>query len=370
MVESYSLLQGNVTATGVAWCLACIGILSNLYVIFQRAKLRKISVRMGPNYSNTAQSTTTTTSRPTKTVTIKLNRVSVFLIKNLAVADVCGSLYLLLMVASDAYYATGPGKPHVHGYLPRVNQTNLWLSSPTCSIARMLLSLSITMSHIITLFIAIDRYITIVYINSRYKIDLNRSKIIMALCWLIGLSISLIITVQSRLHYDRKEIVDDDIFIKLCYVDNFQDTLLNAMVTATIVIMCLSYLIMIALYLAIAHHIRKTRMAVRPIETGSSGEKRILLLVVLITFTSFVAFLPFTIIIILLQNPRIQIHHDVIPICFFLVFANAAFNPIIYSLLSSRLFRRFYKKLCCCPSKGLSQSETTTISKSQNSLIT
>ncbi|EDV21344.1 uncharacterized protein TRIADDRAFT_60281 [Trichoplax adhaerens] len=368
MVETYSLLEDNITAKSVAWCLSCIGILSNLYVILQRAKLRKISVRVGP-YTTQAPASNTHQPRTVKKTTIKLNRVSIFLIKNLAVADLCGSLYLLLVVASDAYYATNKPKLYSMGNNRMPNRTNLWLISPACSVARMLLAVSITMSHIITLFIAIDRYITFVFINSRYKIDLNRSKIIVVLCWLIGISISLIITIRSRFFIDYDGSDSYNIFVNLCYVGSFHDILLKSMVFITIAIMCLSYLIMIALYLAIAHHIRKTRMAVRPVESGSSGEKRILLLVVLITMTSFIAFLPFTVIVILIQDSNMRIHHGIIPICFFLVFANAAFNPIIYSLLSSRLFRRFYRKLGCCHSKGLSHSETTTISKSQNSII-
>lgn len=356
------LLQDNHVARALAWSFGILGILSNIYVLMGKFRRCRRSYsrhkRIAPTY---AVSDTINEA--------KNKRISVFFINNLAVADLLGSLYLLCIASADYHYHLHHSNGrHLHhsnhisnnqsawvksGTTQAIlsagsiavafsNQTisAKWLEDPVCSIARLLITIDSFMSVLITLCIATDRYITIIHHRSRYRITRRRAIIIMAICWLLGITCSVYIVIRSFHTVD--EDVSSGIFRNLCMYGNLNDIPLRIFLFLSIGLWSVSYLLVLILYTKIIYHVRRvTLVKTRRI----TAERYLLVIAVMIAITNLACWLPAILITIfkLLQLSIIysRLFIQLLPIGIFLLAINSAINPLIYSILSNKMCKRW-----------------------------
>ncbi|EDV21345.1 uncharacterized protein TRIADDRAFT_60282 [Trichoplax adhaerens] len=300
------LLEDNQVARGLAWSFGILGIISNIYVFMGKfRRCRRIFSRHKRTAPEYAVNDSTNDS--------KNKRVSVFFINNLAVADLLGSFYLLTIASADYHYHLQySGNQNKYNYhsnqtintkswrckstlsttlAPSVNGNltigAMWLQDPVCSIARLLITIDSFMSVLITFFIAIDRYITIIHHRSLYRITRRRAIIIMAICWLVGIACSTYIVIRSINTADND--TSSGTFRNLCMYGNLNDVPLQIFLFISIGLWSMSYLLVLVLYAKIIYHVRRvTLVKTRRI----TAERYLLVIAVMIAFTNLACWLP------------------------------------------------------------------------------
>ena len=170
---SYSLFQGNDIARIASWLIGILGILGNLFLLIYICKIETITLRSKVNPAATIG----------KSQVHKSSRITDFLVCNLAIADIIGCIYLTIVAAADAYY--GYRYPNIYQVVPSpINATNIWVLNPFCYIARYTFFTSSIASLVITMLIAIDRFIVVLFPYSCARLNLSKCKILMTLVWI------------------------------------------------------------------------------------------------------------------------------------------------------------------------------------------
>ncbi|RDD35842.1 hypothetical protein TrispH2_012167, partial [Trichoplax sp. H2] len=120
-----SFLQNNEAARILAWSIGIAGILCNFAILWYNYKYKLLKINIQNPLANHRQQS----ARKTSTVTNHL-------ICQLAIANLLGSIYLIIIPSADLYY--GYHYPNLYRNPNRKNVTNPWLLSPFCHLSRFL----------------------------------------------------------------------------------------------------------------------------------------------------------------------------------------------------------------------------------------
>ncbi|RDD39022.1 Relaxin receptor 2 [Trichoplax sp. H2] len=170
MIMSYSLFQGNDFARYFCWIFAIIGIFGNAYIIISCCT-KKIS-KIAPKKNSTHQS---------NSISEKSTKVTHLLVCQLAIADLLGCLYLLIIACADIYYSYQ--YPAIYQVHQPKNFTNIWVLSPFCYIAKYCFFTSSIASISITLLITFDRFMAVIFPYSRFRLDKYKCYFIIPTLW-------------------------------------------------------------------------------------------------------------------------------------------------------------------------------------------
>ncbi|RDD39021.1 G-protein coupled receptor GRL101-like protein [Trichoplax sp. H2] len=321
----YSLLQGNEPSRILGWIIGIVGLLANSSLLLYHFK-RKLFKSSKTNHH--------------KIITSKSRSITKFLIRQLALADLLGSLYVIIISSADSYY--GYRYPEIYQIPNPSNQTNIWTLNPLCHIARFCFSTSSVLSIAITLVIAYDRLVAVIFPHSKARLNLFKSRIVISVCWLICCAFGLIPTIRG--------IISAPYFaqsfnwrLNICMYTDIVKIILTIFfrTRAAIYFGCCSSIALI--YVVIIVYVRNKR---RRIASGMNQiERRIFIVMMIITAVNVCSLLPSTIIYGMPYNIR-QLPHVVYAtsITIMFTFSNAAINPFIYIFLSSS--RKRY--IVCC----------------------
>ncbi|RDD47553.1 G-protein coupled receptor GRL101-like protein [Trichoplax sp. H2] len=316
-----SLLQNNPVARILAWTFGIMGILGNLTILWHQHKCKLLKIR-AHNSSNTHQ----------QHATRKTSLVTRYLICNLAIADLLGSIYLIIIASADVYY--GYHYPNVFRNPNRGNVTNPWLLSPFCHLSRFIFFLSSIMSIALTFVIAVDRFIAVIFPYSKFRFDLYRCRIITTACWFIVICYALIPTIRHLIYRITKGFDSNS---NLClYRDVVRKHTFNFIRSRQIIYFILTGAI-IVLYNAIIIYVKLKSSNMR--SQLNKVEKKIFLVMLFITISNIFTLLP-TFLVMIFSNNRefnisIQSFQLMLPIFIFAIYFSAAINPIIYFVFTN-----------------------------------
>ena len=321
---SYSLLQGNEFARVSAWIIGFVGIVANVNVLYQRYKMHLSNFSMhNQDYHRGHHSV------------IKSRKVINCLTCHLAIADIFGAIYLIIIASADLYY--GYSYPAIYQNPNPINQTNIWSINPLCKMGSLLVFTTPIASIFITFIIAVDRFIAVIMPNSKARLNVRRCRVIICMCWCLSLPFGLFPTIRSIIsipHFKSSFEFSDNI----CLYRDDNSKLIIPFVLLRQGILHLSCTLITILYIIIISYIKYKNSGI-----GSQlhrSERRILLIMCLITFTNIFSLAPSTIILGIaptvksLLSEKVYAHYAVVSIIF--NFSNIAINPFIYMLNGRR----------------------------------
>ena len=320
------LLQGNIGAIIILWLFGIIGIPANIYVIY-------ISLQDNNSKHKSAG---------------RMNKVHNFLITNLAIADILGCIYLVIIAIADSYYASNYAELYSCYFRNACyNCTNIWVKSPTCSLARLLANVSTILPAPITFMISIDRYNKIVkpYTGSPLRLTIFWVKVLVFLSWLVSVSVAIISNIRSERIYDPHNFRS---FTNTCYFTDFYDKAFQVFASIGLAMIISFYVITLGLYLLIIIHVRRAR---RKIISSNSvfenlrkrAETQLSVITGILAITNLLSWLPGLIVYVSNVSyfkfimSRAGYHFSIIG--FLALFINACINPISYTLLISKGFK-------------------------------
>nr|BAG56673.1 luteinizing hormone receptor [Trimma okinawae] len=274
--------------------------------------------------------------------------ISRFLICNLAFADFCMGLYLMLIAFMDIYSR--------HEYY---NHATDWQTGPGCGIAGFLTIFSSELSVYTLTVISLERWHTIsnaMHVNKRLK--MHHISAMMGAGWVFSLLVALLPLVGVS-SYSKVSIclpMDIDTLGSQIYVV----AVLITNVVAFIVV-CYCY---ICIYISVHNPEHSTR----------NGDTKIAKRMAVLIFTDFICMAPISFFAISasLKMPLITVSHSKILLILFYPI-NSLCNPFLYTIFT----RAFRKDVCflfghwgCCPAKAdyyRSQTIPSHVSNAQKS---
>ena len=292
----------------VSWILGPLGLFANIFVIgwmiynkFNPLKLiSKNSVR---NVSNNP---------------------SLLMIFNLAVADLLGALYLIILAISDQVYRISDGELNENG-----TYDNTWIISTPCFVERILSQISLLMSIFIICLITVSRFIPVVYPYSTWEINIKKTRIALISFWIVSIAISVVGAVESLL-LARTKPSHYSILGHLCQLEAPQTLILQIAVYGELIIGVVAYLIVVILYIIILLKLRKAR-SVTVSNQKRSVENKIHIIILWIIFTNVVFWIPITCLTIFDGVTNfISERFEIVPVLVLLLFSNTVINPFVY----------------------------------------
>ncbi|EDV25257.1 uncharacterized protein TRIADDRAFT_57020 [Trichoplax adhaerens] len=235
--EAIGLLRGNLSAILVSWIFGTVGVFANIMVI--GISLQNFLLK-----------------RARKT---KYSKVHTILIINLAIADLFGAIYLLIIASADRYYAFHHSSIFSCVFANKChNATNIWINTPFCSLARFLANIATHLPAYMTLFILIDRYSNIVKSHTPkcYNLAKWRIAFLTILAWLISIFVAFASSIRSNQVHNPHNFKT---IINLCYFTDLDDPIFQIFAFLAFFMIIMSYICTMALYVMIIEYIRRTR---------------------------------------------------------------------------------------------------------------
>ncbi|RDD47554.1 G-protein coupled receptor GRL101-like protein [Trichoplax sp. H2] len=326
----YSLYQGNNTARATAWIIGMLGLIGNGCIIIYSRKKNLLKV------SNKGLSTRS------RQATRKSSVICNYLIFNLAIADLLGDLYLTIIVSADTYY--GINYPVIYQTINPVNETNIWIFHPFCHIGRFFYFTSTILSILITLVIAVDRFVSVIFPISKLKLNLQRCRIIMLICWILASSFGLYPTIRG--------FINVNLFTKMfwfpinaCLYEDTDEQLVTDYINAKYAIFYTCSCLVCLCYIFILIHV-KTKSKSSSATQSEAIQRHILLIMIAVTISNIGSLLPSTVMFELYRlNTPFTLYDYMLTVGTIITFVNTAVNPIIYMVMSPSLTRKLFK--CC-----------------------
>ncbi|RDD39016.1 G-protein coupled receptor GRL101-like protein [Trichoplax sp. H2] len=325
----FSFLQDHHAARIIAWSIGIFGVLSNLAILWRNNKYKFVKTFNSNPLDNRR-------NQPAKKVSTIIN----YLICHLATADLLGASYLIIIASADLYY--GYHHPNMFQNPSPGNSTNLWLLSPFCHLSRFLIFCTSIVSILITFVIAIDRFITVIFLRYRLRLNIFRCQMIILACWLFSIGYALIPTIRNIIVMHPVSKYRFDMVSNLClYLDVVPYYSAAYILSRQIIYFTLIGLIAM-MYLLIIIYIKA-----RGRNLGSRKnrvEKRIFLIMIIITISNICSLLPSFLVFTLARDESslvaIQSFQRTFTIFIVAVFANTAINPIVYFALTTSIKNR------------------------------
>ena len=263
---------------------------------------------------------------------------------NLSISDFIMGIYLIIILSADLYYTE---------YFPSHSES--WRHSMLCRVAGTFSVLSSEASAFFITLITIDRFLGIKYTFSKFRMGRKSTRIIVALLWMIALSVSITVFVLSKEDSEIYGVSEICIGLPISRTHIYSKQKLsleysslhseNTVQTGSKVGMIFSlalftglnlvcFLIVGYCYAAIFIYVRKTTK-----QSGRSRnlneEIRMTIKMSLIVFTDFCCWVPIGILSIFAQAGVVEVH----PVAYawiatFVLPINSSLNPFLYTLAS------------------------------------
>ncbi|EDV24193.1 expressed hypothetical protein [Trichoplax adhaerens] len=284
---------------------------------------------------------------------------------NLAISDLFGCIYLIILAAADLHYrkklfwndSTDPNHRHSRhehreDHCARYNLTNPseeWVTSISCHMARILYIAATTQSVNIILCIAIERYICICYPSQFHNmITAFITKLAVGFGWLLALLMSILIVIFAKLTWDSNDHIRvfSYRYHNLCIFDNIQRPFIRILLVIQYTICMIIYGVIISLYIAITLKLKWIRQSGSIMFNAAKGEKNVLAVAIATGATNLLCWFPgtFTAFGIMISWPSIKVHHlefiRVSPVLILLFPANCCLNPILHVFITSKFGRK------------------------------
>ncbi|XP_036979190.1 lutropin-choriogonadotropic hormone receptor-like isoform X2 [Acanthopagrus latus] len=263
--------------------------------------------------------------------------ISRFLMCNLAVADLCMGLYLMLIAFMD-----------YHSHHEYYNHATDWQTGPGCGIAGFLTVFASELSVYTLTVISLERWHTItnaMHVNKRLR--MHHVAAIMGAGWGFSLLVALLPLVGVS-SYSR---------VSICLPMDIDTLGSQVYVVAMLVLNVVAFLVVCYCYVCIYLSVRNPEHSTR------HGDTKIAKRMAVLIFTDFVCMAPISFFAIsaALRMPLITVSHSKILLILFYPI-NSLCNPFLYTLFT-RAFRRDVCLLlgrcgCCHASADFYRSQT------------
>ena len=331
-----SVLHGNTFARIFGWTLSMLGITGNCIVISLNCVRRKRKNHPNQQFNDGLLKARYTPS--------KISKITLLLFTNLAISDLLTALYLLIILSADAYYDIHHGNysQFENGTSSPLDLPNQWLKHPFCFIARFIIQLTFHSSIGISLIITTDRFISINYPRSKYKITDRIAKRSLLFFWLISFLNALILLISST---QLGEYNSWRVFVNLCVTADINVIFIRVLSLLSIIWAIIATVIMAFMYLMIFKTVKSARLVLR--SQRVVYERKILKVAVIIVIANIISWLPTAVaaVIRFTESPLYLdiTYNKVIPILLMCLTMNAAINPLIYIFGSCKYFDRSHK---------------------------
>ncbi|RDD47648.1 G-protein coupled receptor GRL101-like protein [Trichoplax sp. H2] len=286
-----------------------------------------------------------------------LNPSFAFLLFNLAVSDLLGGSYLLILAISDATYTISQNFSNI-SYLRIHPSVDTWIISPTCSVERFLAQTSLIISILITFVITLDRYLAVFYsASTRYRISVFQAQVTLAVFWTIGIILAILGAVDSY-SISLKKPGHYSILGHLCQLEGSSTFIINALTYLDMTVGIGVNIVIAILYIAILIRLKRHRQSIQ--QRKSPIERHIQVITAWIIITSVVTWIP-VIVWVIIQRAMTPVEFDdrenfLLPILVIMLYSNTALNPlipvIIKILVTSRLHNLFTPRTDVTPSQS------------------
>ena len=279
------------------------------------------------------------------------NEVQNFLLGNLAVSDLLMGVYMVLIASADIYFGE---------YFPMRAET--WRSGINCRIVGTISIVSSEASVFFVTLISIDRFVSIKYHNSRWKLRQKSSTVVAIVLWIMAIVLGIVpstLAGKNYNFYDNSHVciglplsklriynteesekwtsvcTDGDICYWKQLVESEYVGEVNGMIFASVMFLGLNficYLVVLACYVEIIRTFYKSSK-----RAGRNPEMkeqiRLTSRVLAIVLTDFACWFPIIVIGILVQAGVLTLPPDVFAWCVtFVLPINSAINPYLYTI--------------------------------------
>lgn len=362
------ILYNNISTIILTWFCGIIGCIANGYILLKQhmhKHNRVDSNRIANINFNHGSSNHSATSPRRYYRNYKTNHCFNILTFNLAISDLCGCIYLLILAFADLHYRNKPipnETSYSSGHYPNqanvhntyhhsstnlTTQPNEWITSVACYVARIFYISATIQSVNIVLLIAIERFICIHYPGQFHNmITVRKTKLAIGFGWLIVsfMSILMIIFVHHTLDSDSH--IFSYRYHSLCIFDNIEKSFIRILLVVEYTLCMLIYGIIISLYVSILLKLKRIRQNGSIMFNAAKGEKSILVVAIATGATNLLCWFPSTFAAfgLMIWWPTIQTEHQIfinfVPILILLFPVNCSLNPILNIFITSKLGRK------------------------------
>ena len=340
-----SILFNSPFVISIAWIFGLFGVFANMYIfktvlpqvkafhkirsasIGQQSSLRRLTQPYSNNKSNRF------IGKP----------AFLILIINLAVSDLMGALYLLIIACADLRFRFITVNFNTTSHLNSSAIYLDWIGSPFCFIARFCNLLSTFQSAFIILLIAIDRYISVTYpLSVKVRITPKFATQLLILGWGLGLSMACIFSVFASITFPPRRSISYQ-FHNLCSVDDLAVYYVRFALMLCSFTGIVTYFLILSLYFATYYKLRKFIHKNKTDKRSSKKtEWKTLKIGIAIVISNFLAWFPSIICAIAINiNFKLLLDNidflNVLPKILVLFQVNCSINPIICFTMISTL---------------------------------
>ena len=273
------------------------------------------------------------------------NRVSSFLLANLAVADFLMGVYMLIIAYKDR---------ELHGVYFKHDIS--WRASDLCKFAGVLSTMSSEVSVLTLSVITVERLICIVFQFKFERWNIRKAMKIMCVVWILGLFISLIPLFNDSYFYDYENNVHFYGKSAVCLPFQLSAEKHPGWEYSVAVFLALngaSFLLILIAYVSMYRTIVKASGAVR--STRANRDSAIAKRMMFIILTDFLCWFPVIIISILalsgnLYDPSKQVYAW---IAVFVLPINSSINPFLYTFSTPYVRQKLWPERRTKATKGI-----------------
>ncbi|RDD39836.1 G-protein coupled receptor GRL101-like protein [Trichoplax sp. H2] len=273
-----------------------------------------------------------------------MRKPSLWLLFNLLVCDLIGVTYITIIVISDAYYTQY--YQHKYQHLANVSYSlikNEWFKTTACSFAQFLSKIFLYMSSTLTLLIAVDRYILIVYPYSRRKLTIKKSKILTSITWIAGIIIAAGIVVFDNIGKRKLSPYTFEHSSNLCLGLFLMGQIYFILGLLEMFYILIAYTTAFILYVHMIVMLRKSTTISRS-QFRSVFDKRLQITLTFIALTNVFSFYIITGVGIYDNINKIIVLSQIRKAISMLPFSNTAIDPLLYFVFRFRDFRTLLRK--------------------------
>lgn len=328
-----SILHNNYPAIALAWSFSLTGIMSNICVLVTlTGTIVKSRTRMKAELFRYRRQNSSKT------------RIFQILIVNLAIADTFGSLYLLVIATADLYYRFVDVGVTTNDTGLNLNSTMIyasWIRHPFCYMGRSLFILSYCSSILITLVIAVDRYIRVFHPFSNIFISSTKAVILMtSLIWIYSSLIAIVCNYIAYATILAPNLPITYQYHNICFINYLRSWIARLFLFMISMTSGVIYSLVMCLYIMMLYKLRSIRKNRIFIADRNSWyhpiEKKTLFMVHFMALTNFLVMLPslgfgittFANFQVLMKSDSPLIGYSVILIIF--LQCNCCINPILF----------------------------------------